>query len=319
MRWPQRSGPTGLADGGTQYKRQSNCAHPPSLQLARRCVCARVRPLHLRPPCSNNSLTALPDDFLSAFPANSIILVDLSRNKFTAAGAANFRSALAQTLHLDVSFNNIGPTVPPSLGQWPGLYTSLLLMGCGITDVQPNTFAGSGWRSIDLSLNDLRSGLHPQSFSGANSLSQIGLSNCNLRTSSLVPGVFMITARWTPSWSMFMDNLAADLSGMSWDTHFPYLGLSPKVPLDPRVLSAAEINPPGQSHTNKISVTRYLESWANFFDPFPVGVFYTSAPESVFVQPSWSSMALGGEGHSVSSSSRSTSSCISSPKMMRMR
>jgi len=64
------------------------------------------------PPRSNNSLTALPDDLLSALPVSSIGTVDLSRNKFTAAGVHNFRSALAgmsTEAQLDLSFNGLGP------------------------------------------------------------------------------------------------------------------------------------------------------------------------------------------------------------------
>ena len=83
----------------------------------RRCVCLRASPClsvrHLAdPPRSNNSLTALPDSLLSALPTNSISLIDLSRNKFSAAGVDNFRSALAgmsTEAQLDLSFNGLGP------------------------------------------------------------------------------------------------------------------------------------------------------------------------------------------------------------------
>ena len=269
------------------------------------CVCCLADP-----PCSNNSLTALPDGLLSALPG-SIQLVGLSRNKFTAAGVSNFRSALAGIYNalLDLSFNNLGPSIPISVAQWEASKTSLLLIGCGITDVPPNAFAGSGWGSVDLSLNDLRSGLHARSFNGSSRLWQIGLSNCNLRASSLVPGVFDVAAElMSPySWSLYMDNLATDLSGMdptTRDQRFPHRGLFPKVPLDPRLLSVSALNSPGQPLTNRVTAARYLESWANFFEPLPAGVFFKSAVGAVNQQPKWMTLALGGERHSASSVSR---------------
>ena len=257
--------------------------------------------LPLRRPRSDNSLTALPDGLLSALSTNTIKLVDLSRNRFSASGVANLHLALNGLTfysYLDLSLNNIGPSVPPSLGQWSTLYGSILLMRCGITDVQPNAFAKSIGTSIDLSFNDLRSGLHPHSFSGSSRLYTIGLSNCNLRSSSLAPGVFDVADVTGQSSHLFMDKMAADLSGMDSNTlslRFPFRGLSPKLPLDPRLLSAAEINPPGQAHTNKISAARYLESWANFFDPFPAGLFYTAALGAVTKQEKWATLIFGGE------------------------
>lgn len=259
---------------------------------------------------SNNSLTALPDDFLSIYSFRWFQIVDLSRNRFTAAGVTNFRTALTgkyapyQTdFQLDLSFNDIGPSVPPVLGQWSGGYSTLLLIGCGITDVPVHAFAGSNWKVIDLSLNNLRSGLHPISFS-ATKLQRLSLSNCNLRSESLVPGVFN---DWTAfSWSLHMDNVDANLSGSgsALNVRFPYRSVSPKVPLDPRLLSAAELNPPSQLHTNKVTAARYLESWANFFDPFPVGLFHPPVPEAAFKQPTWSSVAVGGKYRVLSNSER---------------
>ena len=159
------------------------------------------------PSCSNNSLSALPDDLLSVFPVFDISLVDLSRNKFTATGVAHLQlvlAGLATSPHVDLSFNDIGPSVPPSFATWNmGPSSTLLLMGCGITDVQPDAFAATVLGSIDLSLNDLRSGLHAQSFSGAHWVSRIGLSNCNLRSSSLVPGMFDLFQFVTYSYGAF--------------------------------------------------------------------------------------------------------------------
>ena len=260
--------------------------------------------------CSNNSLSALPDGLFSALPADYVRLVDLSRNKFTATGLDNFRSALANMsayAQLDLSFNDLGPSAPPALAQWAtDMYggRSLLLMGCGITDVQPNAFVGSSWESIDLSLNDLRSGLHAHSFNGSSQLQQIGLSNCNLRSSSLVTGVFDVDPATSPySWFLYMDNMGDDLSG-GIDSRFPYRGLSPKLPLDPRLLSFSAVNSPGQPLTNQVTAERYLESWANLFNPFPAGVLYTSAVGAVYKQPKWTVLALGGERHSANSTGR---------------
>ena len=293
------SGTEGLSGAANKFLRRSTGL------ICRDCdscagVCVSFR---FRLPRSNNSLAALPDDLFSTFPANSIRLVDLSRNKFNATGVANLHLALAgagRDLFLDLSFNDLGPAVPTALAQFDSVGGSLLLMGCGITDVQPNAFAGSGWGSVDLSLNDLRSGLHPQSFNGSASLLRIGVSNCNLRGSSLIPGVLdrnRFVSRGGSGASLFMDNLAADFSGMDTQAlyqRFPQFGLSPKAPLDPRLLSAAEINPPGQPHTNKISVARYLESWANFFAPVPTGLISSNVSRADFL-PRMSILAIGGE------------------------
>lgn len=78
---------------------------------------------------------------------------------------------------------------------------------------------------------------------------------------------------------IYLDNLDADLSGLdatadSTNYRFPYRELSPKLPLDPRLLSAADLNRPGQAHTNQVPVARYFDSWPNLFDPFPAGVFH---------------------------------------------
>ena len=258
------------------------------------CLCCLADP-----PRSNNSLTALPDDLFPALSKSSIRLVDLSRNKFTAAGVSNFRSALAgisNGLYLDLSFNDIGPSVPASVAQWPASASTLLLIGCGITDVPTNAFAGSNWELVDLSLNDLRSGLHPNTFSGSSRLTRIGMSNCNLRSSSLASGVFDADPASLPSsWSLFMDNLDANLSGVDGGVRFPHRGMSPKLPLDPRLLSFSALNSPGQPLTNQVTVACYLESWANFFSPFPAGVFYSSAAEAVHRQPKWTALTLGGE------------------------
>ena len=77
-----------------------------------------------------------------------------------------------------------------------------------------------------------------------------------------------------------MDNLAPDLIGMDDSTlnlRFPFRGLSPKLPLDPRLLSFSAINSPGQPLTNQVTAERYLESWPNFFAPFPAGILYPTA------------------------------------------
>lgn len=138
---------------------------------------------------SNNSLSSLPDDFLSSLTAVRVRVINLSRNRFTAASLANLPTVLSRAYpHLDLSFNHLGPSVPAAVMQSAN-GGSVSLMSCGITDVAAGSL-GSNWEPIDLSLNDLRHGLHPLSFSRASNLERIGLCNCNLRSDSLMPGVF---------------------------------------------------------------------------------------------------------------------------------
>lgn len=217
----------------------------------------------LFPSFSNNSLSALPAS-LSSFITGTVFYVNMSRNAFNASGVDNFRAALGLTgaTVLDLSFNDLGPTVPPALAQWPlaGTATldSLLLQGCAITDIPANTFAGSAWQLFDLSLNDLRSGLHPHSFSGSSKILSIRLSSCNLRGSSLMPGVFDVATAGPARWTVYLDNLPADNRG--------------------------------------VSAEEYSARLSNYFDPFPAGVLYTLPTAGYTVkQPSWQWLTIGGE------------------------
>jgi hypothetical protein len=97
------------------------------------------------------------------------------------------------------SFNLLGPELPPVLKEvtYPytpanafPFYTEVYIMGNQITNVAPRSLEGSMLGGLDLSLNNLQSGVHRNSFTGARGPLKIGLSNCHLRSSSLVAGMF---------------------------------------------------------------------------------------------------------------------------------
>jgi hypothetical protein len=85
-----------------------------------------------------------------------------------------------------------------------------------------------------------------------------------------------------------------DVQNYYIDVHGKLSAWTTEMAADPRPLSSALFNPPGQIYQfNPPSGERYLESWSNVFSPFPAGVFYTSAPGATFKQARWSSIALG--------------------------
>jgi hypothetical protein len=170
---------------------------------------------------------------------------------------------------LDLSFNPaIGPTVPASL-QTATVY-SLTLMGCGLTDVQPNAFAGANIYFLDLSLNNFRSGIHRGSFHNFNNgqwagVNSLALSNCNLRSESLVPGMLDtgVSSLWNmPRGQLFIDNMdpavvlanqlrIAGSNGPGWAPN--------RLHYAARLFTANTLNPPTQPSSHSCTIRVQLE------------------------------------------------------------
>ena len=265
---------------------------------------------------SNNSLTSLPSD-LFASQRTYIGAIDLSANLLNASGVANFwnRSGVstagscvfcgpspAQT-SVDLSWNPLGPDVPAVFRQLSA--SSLALLGTGITDVAAGAFAGLALSRLDLSLNDLAAGLHPRSFSGITwrgGSGGLALSNCRLRSSSLPPGVFesnSSSGSGTASMALVLSNIVVVASPSASDTDT--IALQARLGLDPlastrRMFSAELFNPPGQPYAYRTPTLRqFLDSWGNFFDPFPAGLFYTAPVGATYQLLPLASIQIGGQ------------------------
>jgi hypothetical protein len=147
---------------------------------------------------------------------------------------------------------------------------------------------------VDLSLNDLRSGLHAYSFVNLTETSSafcLNLGNTNLRSSSLVSNVF---GGWgTPGqvptpWQIWLDNVDADhlnvpTSSQSGDVlslRYPFIPFAPKLAsLDKRIFFVAKFSPPGVPYVfAPPSVQDYQNSLMNFFDTFPARNLFSYTP-----------------------------------------
>lgn len=150
---------------------------------------------------------------------------------------------------------------------------------------------------VSLSFNNLTTGLERDSFAGWWS---IGLSNCNLRSSSLPPGVFDFTGITFQS-SLFLNNLeptSIDALGTEYYGRWIHLPLAPRFDLDPlqRLIKGTRLNPPNEQWAFRPPTPALLAaSWANVFDPFPAGVLYQLGTGSTVMrrQYEWNQVMIG--------------------------
>jgi hypothetical protein len=107
---------------------------------------------------SNNSISTLSNTVFA--DADWISIVDLSRNALTAASIRTFFAASGSSLFggekyfelLELSFNNLGPSVPAVFRNIKagvaGLSVHLSLVSCGIMDVPTGAFAGAKFGGV---------------------------------------------------------------------------------------------------------------------------------------------------------------------------
>ena len=245
----------------------------------------------------------------NAFSSSDASIGNFFSNGSGAAGECVFcgRSGLQV---IDLSFNSLQTahgTVPPVFQHVSGynIYgdqrpVTSLLLGCGFTDIQPDAFAYAPLLGLDLSLNDLSSGLHVGSFNGLlrtpASLVWLALSNCCLRSASLTPGAF----DWalpgelylSGDTQLFLSNLVSPLQDQ---TRSPYAPYAPDFAFDPlqRAFSKERFTPPGQSWSFRPPTpAAFAASWGNLFIDFPTGVLLPPAQSALTAWP-WSVIAIG--------------------------
>lgn len=197
---------------------------------------------------------------------------------------------------VDLSFNSgLGPEVPEVLGQ--STTNTLTLVGVGITNINPGAFGGMVVSTLDLSLNDLFSGLHARSFDRIrwSSSAKLYLRNCRLRGSSLPQGVFEVSnAAEISLVTLFFNNINVD---SSTDVAATTNNRLPFDPLPTRQLFSTQLfNPSGQPYAFRPpTLQQFEDSWGNFFDPFPAGVFYRTPVGATYQLIPFSIIRIGGE------------------------
>ncbi len=203
---------------------------------------------------------------------------------------------------IDLSYNNLGPTVPASFAAGPKI-RYLYLVSTGLTSVQSNAFNGSTISSLDLSLNNLREGLKTASIGASGGTvyaanhafggitpfpgdpSTLALSNCNFSTDSLLVDLFPPTGNRI----LYLDNLDLTPGAMEPQTasasfqqpRFPFLPFAPKwliaagpaPQLDTRVFRASMFaaSTPFAEPTLP-TPTQWQSALMNYFSIFPAGL-----------------------------------------------
>ena len=229
---------------------------------------------------SHNELTDLPNGLLCGQPNLDILSFDFSHNRLNSSilprlfcnpdtsDGAQGRPACIFPLpirmnQLDLSFNPLNgiPTFPIVTQPSSMAIYQLFLMGCNITAVPPYAFKNSReLHLIDLSLNDLSSGLSQYSFNNITTTAiEINLAFCRLRSSSLSPYMFHSPLD-NSQWSVNLGNTITHAL-----PYFPdsYIG-------DKRYRSASTFNPGTRKYNFQAeNVTAYADSWSNFYSRFP--------------------------------------------------
>jgi hypothetical protein len=152
---------------------------------------------------------------------------------------------------------------------------------------------------LDLSLNNLTiSGLHARSFSGIQRVQiysqTLYLRNCRLRSRSLPAGVFdsNITAVAVAPYTteLYLSHIDPDDSYRRSPSTLQFDPIATR-----KLFSTQLFNPPGQAYAFRPPTAQQFEdSWGNFFDPFPAGLFYTAAVGSTYQPIPFADLWLGG-------------------------